>query len=202
MFDDENPYAAPKSEPFEGDPYFDVPAEAWRDGQLLVVRKGAELLDRCLKCAAPTKAYRDRYSRSISWHRPGWFVLFFIGWPLYALAYFLIRHRATVAVGLCPLHRKKRSRAIALGWLFALAGLGSFIAMGMLSDSGNLPEALQVILPIVGLGLFLGGIIWAALGSQVLVPKQIDKHFVWLAKVSPEFLETLPDWNAPRDAAQ
>jgi hypothetical protein len=202
VLDDDNPYAAPKSEPLVRDRFFDVATEAWRDGQLMVVRKGAELLDRCLKCAAPTKSHRDRFSRNISWHRPGWFVLLFISWPLYLIVYFLVRQQALLTVGLCPLHRKKRSRAILLGWLFALAGVGAFIATGMLSDSGDMPQALGTILPILGLVLLLGGIFWGALGSQVLVPKRIDNHFVWLNKVSPEYLETLPDWNAPGDPAR
>lgn len=199
MLDDDNPYAAPKSEPFVGDSYFDGATEAWRDGQLLVVRKGAELLDRCLKCGEPTKDYRDRFSRSISWHRPFWLFLLFISWPLYLLVYFLVRQRATIAVGLCPVHRMKRRRAISLGWLFALVGLGAFVVTMMLADTGDLPESLQVIIPLAVFLVFLAGVIGAARGSQVLVPKRINQHFVWLGKVSPDYLAELPDWNTPRD---
>jgi hypothetical protein len=84
-------------------------------------------------------------------------------------------------VGLCPRHRRNRARAIALGWLAALAGLGSIIAGGMVSDS------LEPIALIGGIVLLLVGMICGAVGSQVLVPRRIDKHFVWLSKVSPDY---------------
>jgi len=77
VIDDDNPYVAPKAEVLVQDRHLDSSTDAWRDGKLLVVRKGAELTDRCLKCAAPTKGYRDRFSRLLSWHKPFWFVLFF-----------------------------------------------------------------------------------------------------------------------------
>ena len=54
--DDDNPYAAPKAENLNKDVHLDAYPEAWRDGKTLVVRKEAELLDRCLKCATRQKA--------------------------------------------------------------------------------------------------------------------------------------------------
>lgn len=101
-----------------------------------------------------------------------------------------MRWRARVTVGLCPRHRRNRARAIALGWLAALAGLGSIIAGGMVSDS------LQPIALIGGIVLLFVGMICRAVGSQVLVPRRIDKHFVWLSKVSPDYLAAFPDWSA------
>jgi hypothetical protein len=200
VLDDDNPYAAPKAEVLVKDRHLDSTSDVWRHGKMLVVRKGAELPDRCLKCAAPARGYR--FSRSLSWHRPIWFVLFFFNWLLYLIVYFFVRWRARVTVGLCPRHRRNRARAIALGWLAALAGVGSIIAVGMFSDTGQVSRSFQPIALIAGVVLFFGGIIGGAVGSQVLVPKRIDKHFVWLSKVSPEYLATLPDWNAPGDDAR
>ncbi|MGC8638454.1 MAG: hypothetical protein ACP5XB_01090 [Isosphaeraceae bacterium] len=198
MFDDDNPYAAPKSEPFAKDPYFDASTEAWRDGELLVVRKGAELVDRCLKCGEPTDGYR--FSRVLYWHKPIYYLVFFLISPLlYILIYFFIRWQGKVTVSLCARHRRKRAWAITLGWLTALAGLGMFIALGVLSDSGDLPDSLKVILPMAGFVLLLAGIIGGIVGAQVLVPKKIDAHFIWLNKVSPHLLMELPDWNTPQD---
>ncbi len=196
MIDDDNPYAAPKAEVLIKDRHLDSSSDVWRDGKMLVVRKGAELPDRCLKCAAPTKGFRNRFSRSLSWHKPIWFLTFLISPILYVLVYFCVRRRAWVTVGFCPLHRKKRARAIALGWLVAIAGLGSIMAVGTASDMGLVSNSLQPIAMIAGVVLFLGGIIGGVTGSQVLVPRRIDKHFVWLSKVSPDYLATLPDWNA------
>jgi len=94
-----------------------------------------------------------------------------------------------VTVGLCPPHRRNRTRAIALGWLAALAGVGSIMAAETLS------HPLQPTAQVAGVVLFFGGIIGGAVGSQVLVLTRIDRRFVWLSKVSPDYLAVLPDWN-------
>ena len=110
-----------------------------------------------------------------------------------------MRWQGRVTVGLCPRHRGNRARAIALGWLAALAGVGSIIAVGVFSDTGEISGSLQPIALIAGVAFLLGGIIGGAFGSQVLVARRIDKHFVWLSKVSPDYLATLQDWNAQGD---
>jgi uncharacterized membrane protein HdeD (DUF308 family) len=118
-------------------------------------------------------------------------LLFFLISPIvYIIVYFFVRWQARVTVALCPRHRRNRARAIALGWLAALAGVGSIMAMGMVSDS------LQPIALIAGVVLLFVGMIGGAVGSQVLVPRRMDRHFVWLSKVSPDYLAALPDWNA------
>ena len=119
--DDENPYAAPKSDLVEIEHYTDGRDLAWRDGKKLVVRKGAELPDRCIKCNAPAGGYR--YSRTLEWVKPIWLVTLFLGLLLFALVYLIVRKKGKITVGLCEVHRRRRTRAIAWGWLSALAGI-------------------------------------------------------------------------------
>jgi hypothetical protein len=38
--------------------------------------------------------------------------------------------------------------------------------------------------------------IGGSIGARVLLPDRIDKHFIWLRKVSPEYLATFPYWSA------
>jgi hypothetical protein len=64
VIDDDNPYAATKTQVLVQDHHLDSSIVAWRDRKMLVVRKEAELTDRCLKCAAPTEGYRFRGSSS------------------------------------------------------------------------------------------------------------------------------------------
>ena len=80
----------------------------------------------------------------------------------YIIVYSLVRRRVWLTVGLCPLHRRNRARAIVLGWLTALAG--------MVFDMGKMSGFFQPIALIAGVALFLGGIIGGAVGSLVLVP--------------------------------
>ena len=199
MIDDDNPYAAPKAEILGKDTHFESAADAWRDRELLVVRKGAELTDRCLKCAAPTKGYRDQFSRMLSWHKPAWAALILVNWLLYLIVYFIVRWQGRVTVSLCPLHRKKRRRAITWGWLAALSGIGTIIAAVESLDSQRISDFYFGIGMAAGFVLILGGLIGGMLGSRVLVPKRMDRNFIWLSKVSPDYLAALPDWNAPGD---
>jgi peptidoglycan/LPS O-acetylase OafA/YrhL len=196
--DDDNPYAPPKYGQFDHDLVGDLPNAAWRDGQLLVARKGAVLPDRCLKCNAPADG--RPFKRSLSWASPYWALsILLIGPLLFLVVYVIFSRRGKVAVGLCPRHRKKRAQAIALGWFATLAGIVCIIGAGVASDSltsvGIASDRVLATGIIVGIFLLLGGLIGGVVGSRVLVPTRIDKNFIWLSKVSPEYLASLPAWN-------
>ena len=183
----ENPYAPPKADVFIADPWLDYVEIAWRDGKFLVVRKGAELPDRCLKCNAPAEGYR--FSRSLSWTKSAWMFLILVNVVVFLLVYFLVRKTARVTVGLCPRHRKARNRAIARGWLMALAGIVIVVA------GAPLPEPGVIICAIGGFCLVITGLIFGLFGSRVLIPIKIDKHAVWLARVSPQYLAQYRDFT-------
>jgi hypothetical protein len=185
--DEFNPYAPPKSLELEESFLAEHANAAWRDGKLLRVRKDAVLPDRCLKCNAPAEGYQ--FKRSLTWASPYYAVLILCGVLVYVLVYLVMSRRGKVTVGVCQLHRRKRKRAILAGWLIALAGIGSFIAAGMV------PDTITPVAVISGIGLLLAGLIGGLFGSRILVPVRIDKHFIWLSKVSPLYLATFPDAN-------
>jgi hypothetical protein len=195
MHDDvDNPYAPPKSESLNRDRHLDYPDPAWCDGNTLVARKGAELPDRCIKCNAPAGGFR--FKRNLSWHSPGWYI-FLISPLIYIIVYLLVRRGAKITVGLCPSHRKKRAWAIALSWLSGLAGIGMYITVIIVSENHTAtPSPLVPIGLIGGFVLLFAGLLGGMFGSQALVPTRIDKHFVWLRRVSTDYLAELPDWNA------
>jgi hypothetical protein len=184
--DDDNPYAPPKSDAYIKDLHPAEPSPAWRDGILLVVRKGAELPDRCLRCNAPAEGYR--FSRSLSWLNSLWLLTILISPLILIIVYFGLRKRGRVTVGLCTHHQNVRRRATALGLLIVLAGVG-LIAAGA-ARPGLAPglESAGILLVVLGM---IGGMV----GSRVLVPRRIDKHFIWLGRVSPEFLAAYPEWR-------
>ena len=187
MPDEDNPYAPPKSQSLR-------PIGAgndggiWRSGNMLMMRKGVELPDRCLKCDAPAEGYR--FKRKLSWASPWWFLtLVVIGPLLFVIIYYCVRWTGEVSAGLCPIHRTKRRRLIAIGWITALLGIALTIT------AGPLVEARFVGIPILaGVILLITGILIGAIGAQVLVPNRIDKHFIWLKQVSPSYLAKFPDW--------
>lgn len=180
----ENPYAPPMAE-LDNTPRLATAGDGWRDGSLLVVPKGAELPDRCLKCNAPAQGYR--FVRTLSWLSPVWIILL-LSPLLYIIVYLILRKRGRVAAGLCQRHRKLRGRAIVIGWLTAFAGIASILA------SGAVPNQYAGIPIVAGIVLLLAGIIGERIGSQVLVAKRINKEFIWLRNVSPDLLASYPAW--------
>lgn len=184
--DDENPYAPPKSMLLDDELGLSLPGEAYADRHLLAVCRNAVLPDRCLKCNAPADGYQ--FTRSLSWHRPFWFLLLLINLLLYIIALLFICWKATITVGVCKLHQRKRTRAIVVGWLTALAGIGSMFAAAVV------PDKAVPIMVITGIVLLLAGVIGGMLGSRILVVERIDNDFVWLSHVSPEYLASFPRW--------
>jgi hypothetical protein len=192
--DDDNPYAPPSSDLIGIDQFKEGSDLAWRDGDTLVVRKGAELPDRCIKCNAPAGGYR--YRRTMEWFKPFWLLTLFCGVLVFAIIYLFVRWKGTVTVGLCELHRQRRIRAIALGWLLALAGIATFFIAGRASR-----EVASYAL-VAGFALIIGGLVAAMIGTRVLLPVKMDQDYIWLARVSPEYLAELPWWNEPSKSGQ
>jgi hypothetical protein len=185
--DEFNPYAPPKSAALDDGRIADANV-AWRDGKMLMVRKDAILPDRCLKCNEPAEGFR--FKRSLTWASPYYALLILVNLILYILVYVVVSRRGKVTVGVCPAHRRKRLRAILAGWLAALAGIGSFVVAAFVPDK-------MVAIPIIaGAVLIFAGLIGGMNGSRILVTARIDKHFIWLRKVSPAYLATFPDSNA------
>lgn len=179
----ENPFAAPRVETLRAVP---VHAEgAWRDGDLLVMSKGYILPDFCVKCGEPAAGYRVK--RTLYWHAPGWYLLLVVGVIFYIIAAVVVQQKATVRVGLCPRHRAQRRNGILAAWLMALGGAGLFVT-GM-----AVPRLWQSVAAVlVGIALVFVSIIVAILVVQTVHPKRIDRQYVWLKRVGPEFLVELP----------
>jgi hypothetical protein len=192
-----NPYAAPKADQYESDLAFDDHEVAYRDGKTLMVRKGAVLPDRCIKCNSPADGYQ--FTRTLSWHRSVYYLVFLVSPLLYVLIYFSVRWSGKVTVGLCQRHRARRRWAITLGWLGSLIGLGLLIAAAFLEG------AARDLAPFAGVGgvvLWFASMIGGIIGASVLNPTKIDKNFIWLKKVSPAYLDTFPELVIPRITAR
>ncbi len=99
----------------------------WRSGKQLIMLKDAPMPERCVKCNGPAPG--RGLKRNLTWHHPALYLLlvpwmfFFIPWLLYLNVAMAVQKRATVHIGLCERHRKRRLLAIVSGWgavLFAV----------------------------------------------------------------------------------
>jgi hypothetical protein len=160
-------------------------SQLWRLKKQLVCRPETVLPERCVKCNSPTQG---RLKRRLYWHPPLVYLLILINLLVYAIVAIIVRKRARLEIGLCEAHRKRRILIIAVSWLTVLLGI-VFVIYGVGNNQGGL-AALGV------LAILVAAVVGAILGPQVAAAK-IDKDYVWLKGVCPEYLESLPEWGGP-----
>jgi hypothetical protein len=158
--------------------------DVWRDGKVLVLKKGAALPARCVRCnhAANGTGYPGRFY----WHRPALYLLLLFGLLPYVIAAVIVRKGATVFVPLCPTHRTQRRRSKLGSTLLALLGVVFLLAA---INGGQLYGW-------SGLALILAGATWGTLGGRSLVPVRIDDRYARFRAACPEYLAQLPAWDA------
>lgn len=152
----------------------------WRVQSTLVMSKGAQLPDRCLKCNQPTSL---RLKKRLTWHHPAIYILIFVALLIYLIIALLLRKSATVELGLCEQHLAKRRRNIWITWLLVLLGFVGVFA-GATND--------DVSYVLFGFLLLVVAIIYAIVAVKVVAPSKIDDNFVWLKGVNKEYLNELP----------
>jgi len=181
----DNPYQPPQvmdpiQKPHAGD------AEGiWRQGNLLVMRKGAVLPDRCVKSNVATQR---KLKRSLSWHHPAIFLSIIISLCVYVILAVILSKKAVIHIGLSDEWFGKRSRAIIVGWCSVLLAAVMVIAGIALVDRNDY----FAILIVIGVVVFLIGAIFGLTASRMVSPTRIDDTYVWLKGVNPEYLATLP----------
>ena len=174
----QNPFAPPSAS------LEDASADrVWRDGKVLVAPLGAELPPRCVKCGEPATQMKKR---TYYWHHPALYLIVFCALLIYLIVALIFRRRATLTVGLCPVHVKKRRIGILVGWLGALAGIVLAVAGGSQDSCGVM---------LAGLALFLGTIIAGLFMARVLYPEHIDATYARMKGCGEGFLAELPDFN-------
>lgn len=172
----------------------------WRHGALLVVRHGAALPTRCVKCNAPAaEGMRDHrfhwapqrvylpllavpvaaFSIPLVPHdRVAWLVAVI---PLAFLATLIasrvLRRTAHHAIGLCESHRRRRARASWRAVALLVAALLSVF----------LVDTLAPLFVLGGLAVVLG-----VYGRRVLSPVRIDAEYSRFVECGTDFLASIP----------
>jgi len=158
----------------------------WRDGNSVVLVKGAALPPRCVKCNQPADD-RYRWTKTVYWHPPVLYVLIIPGILIYAIVASIVQKKARVTAGLCTKHGKQRRTRALIGWLTAFVGL-CCISVSAVIDSRRGYDTLCITLGIL---LMLAALIWAFVATRVLWPTNIDNHFAHLNGACPEYLDSL-----------
>jgi len=197
-----NPYAAPENWDYTdaqitGAPLDEVGNQigAWRDGRLLVMHKQARLPDRCVKSNAPTSP-DQRWRHKFTWCHPAVLFTVLINFLVLFVAYLIFRKQATIEVGIMPSFLDRRRRAMTIGWLLMAGGIVGLIAgIVVVTDMNADTSQWGVPAMLVSAIVILLGAGWAGFGSRIVTCQKMNKHYVWLRGVHPDYLETLPDWS-------
>lgn len=187
MSTSENPYAPPVTVyPFAED-YAAKSQGLWRKGTILVMHKRAPLPARCVKSNEPTKG---QLKRTLYWHHPAIYLLLLFNLLIYVIVALVLRKSAIIHIGLSDEWFRKRHRAILIGWLSVLVGIGMIFVGAVALDQAPALGWLIALGPLV----FLFGAIYGLLASRMVVAQRISDDYVWLKGVHPAYLAELPEW--------
>ncbi len=181
----ENPYQAPQSDMTFTAELAD--GGLWQSGKLLIMRKDAQLPNRCVKSNQPTTR---RLKRSLIWHHPAVYLALLANLIIYAILALCLQKKATIRIGLSDDWFWKRRRAIIIGWGSVLLSIGLFILAAANLDQSDWAGWLM----LGSVFLFLFGTIYGLVASRMVVATRIDDAYVWLKGVNREFLAELPVW--------
>jgi hypothetical protein len=162
----------------------------WRDGALLVVKKGEKFPDRCVKSNQPARGRRVRQEAAVGSAFPLLLLLHFVN-PVAGFLAAAFSGERTIAfkVGLGDKWHRKRRRAFWVAGGIIIASLAAF-GYGVNFMGGEL----AIWLIPVGLLTTVGGLFYGLNASTLVVARRITKDYVWLSGVHPDFLADLPNW--------
>ncbi len=163
----------------------------WSDGPQLITPTSMVLPSRCVKCNADCEGYWLK--KTYYWHTPAlFFLIIFPGVLIYAIVAMIVRKSATIEVGLCPVHRKRRFNFIVSAW--ALAGVAIvLVIVGLGLNGSRSTESLGAMLALLGIPVLIAAIVMGVVASRVaLSPTKIDARFAWFKGAGAGFLATLP----------
>lgn len=156
----------------------------WRDNKTLVMTKDASLPDQCVKCNAPAHGFKLK--RKLSWHHPALYIVIFVALLIYVILSVALSKRATVFLGLCPEHIKRRRTFMIIGWVMMALGL----IIPILAFGNEYPG-----IGLLGLLLFLVSIFWLVFSMRVVNVKKIDDRLVYLNGIDANYLAQFPVWQ-------
>ncbi len=159
-----------------------IQRQSFRDGNNVVVPKGALLPPYCVKCG---NTEVTRVDKSFSWLNPSYYLLLFLGLGI-GLVYLIFRKRVVLAVPLCEPHRQyiRKLKIAATVLLVGCVPVGVLLGFLIGEPDGDMWGLL------IGVLMLFGGLI-SVLVRRPLNATHIDKDRATLAGACEAFLSKL-----------
>jgi hypothetical protein len=153
-----------------------------RDGDLLLVGRGATLPPYCVKCGQPAEKF---VSKNFGWHSPWLYLLILLNVLIYAIIATVVMKRMKLDVPLCAEHRRRRTRLLWAGGLLLAGALPLGITIGVMGNSDDMVG----VGVLVGFACFIASIVLLVMGNLLMRPKVIDENQAIFTGVNPAFLQ-------------
>ena len=162
------------------------PSTAYRQGNRLVVPKGAALPSYCVKCGQSVRG--EPFKKSFYWHSPWLYLLVLVNILVYAIVAMILRKRADLAVPICDLHRQHRRQLLIAAWILGLGFIpGGILAGALVHDSDSAVGLGFLVAFLLLIGAFVAGGM-----SAVLRPREITDASATFSGACEPFLALLP----------
>jgi len=163
-----------------------MPAAAYRQGNRLVVPKGAALPSYCVKCGQPVTG--EPFKKTFFWHNPWLFLLVLVNILVYAIVAMILRKRFDLAVPMCPEHLQRRKNFLIATWVLGLGFIPGGILVGSLIHDSDTAVALGFLTCFL---LLIAAFVTGAM-SVVMRPREITDFSATFSGACEQFLALLP----------
>lgn len=157
----------------------------WRSGDLMIMRVGATLPDRCVKTNLPADG--QWVELRLQWHHPLLYLVLLANLLIYLIVAHFVSKAVTVRVGISGQAISSRRRTLWVMWGLLIGGAGLTLVASRSEQLSFLIVA-GLIAMILAAGVFLW---W----TRVVVATRIEGDYVWMRGVHPDYLAALPEWR-------
>jgi zinc-ribbon domain len=163
-----------------------MPSTAYRQGNKLIVPKGAPLPGYCVKCAQPVTG--EFFKKKFHWHNPWLYLIVLISPIIFIIVAAILMKHVELLVPMCDEHRQSRKKFLIATWGLALGFIPGGILAGSLFHDSDTGVAVGLL---AGFLMFVGAIV-AGIRAVIMQPKEITPASATFTRVCEPFLAMLP----------